>query len=34
MGNIEYIWNYYNWSDNPKNHPYDIDTLIRSLIET
>jgi hypothetical protein len=23
LAKIEYIWNYYNWTDNPKNHPYD-----------
>jgi hypothetical protein len=25
---IDYIWNYYNYSDLPRNHPYDKDALI------
>lgn len=28
LTHIEYIWNYYNWSDNPPSHPYDKNKLI------
>jgi len=28
MNFIEYRWNYYDFEDNPINHPYDRDTLI------
>ena len=28
LDKIEYLWNYYNYTDNPKSHPYDIDRLI------
>lgn len=31
MSNIEYVWNYYNYSDNPKTHPYDRDALISTF---
>lgn len=32
LAKIEYLWNYYNWSDNPKNHPYDKERLIGTVL--